>query len=357
MVRAMQRFVVVGLSLLALLGGGCRIDPGTGKSALSIVGSGLVNDPTNKSLRFDLLRFGLDEFCRELLVRGAPIRLSDDQPVIGRFFARDCQAKTVDDPTKQTVLVQFGGPGYAWTQATGRLGFEARGLMELSPDFRLHDEALYVYFRPIHVDTSFFELKMTELAYASAGASILGLDEQEIGRAIIQAQLGRGFTVIRYDADGHADFALGLIDVGERPFRPFSVLSSSQTTLANGRTELVPEAQDFLGRIHLGPNESLKLHLRLEGASEVDVLLLSVADHPDLIDRFVGTKGPYETTRSTWSGQLVARAPFRGEIRAPEGDYFLAFDFSSRLGASEPRSGALPARVDYLVQVGPRTSE
>jgi hypothetical protein len=43
----------------------------------------------NKSLRFDMLKFGLDSFCHEMLKGGAPLKMADDEPVIGRFFGPD----------------------------------------------------------------------------------------------------------------------------------------------------------------------------------------------------------------------------------------------------------------------------
>jgi len=134
--------------------GGCRVDAKTGKGAATIVGKGLVNDPKNTSLRFEMIEFGLHEFCHQLLATGTPLRLDDDQPVIGRFFADSCQAKSIDATAHNTIMAQFGGRGYAWTLGTGRLGFRASGLLELKPDFRVYDGAMYVYFRPAKVDTS-----------------------------------------------------------------------------------------------------------------------------------------------------------------------------------------------------------
>ena len=43
---------------------------------MAILGSGVVNDPANRSLRFDMLKFGLDQFCAEMLKGGAPLKLA-----------------------------------------------------------------------------------------------------------------------------------------------------------------------------------------------------------------------------------------------------------------------------------------
>lgn len=348
--RASGAFFALCCALLPL-STACHLDTGTGKSAIGIVGSGIVNDPGNKSLRFDILRFGIQEFCRELLQNGTPLRVQDDQPVIGRFFADSCQAQSLDDPGRHTVLVQFGGKGYAWTVGTGRLGFRAQGLLELAPDFRLHEDSLYVYFRPVHVDTSDFELLLTERPLAQAALELTRIDENELGRAIIAAQLGRGFTVIRYDSDGHTDFGLGLLALGERPFRPFTIVSSPRRTVANGRTELYEGQQDYLGRVHVNAGEELTLTLRTEGAPAVDVVV-APANDSSLIDRYVSQEGAApRPANAIFEAQASSVAPFRAVLRPAPGDYYVIFDHSSALGTTTPR-GVLPARVDYLVQAG-----
>ncbi len=351
------RSLVTQTCLLATLGGflaSCRIDPGAGKAAVAVVGAGIVNDPGNKSLRFDILRFGMAEFCRELLQNGTPLRLADDQPVIGRFFADSCQTKTIDEVARNSVLVQFGGKGYAWTVGTGRMGFRAQGLLELAPDFRLADDALYVYFRPVHVDTSDFGLLMTESSLTEAVMDVAGVSEVEVGKAIIDAQLGRGFTVIRYDADGHTDFGLGLIAAGELPFRPFTVLSSPKRTLANGRTEIFREQQDYLGRLHVEAGESLTVTLAIDGTKAIDVALVHAGPDAALVQRYVTQRGAAPLDHDVaFSAQVSGAAPFKSELKVAAGDYFLVFDHAAAFGETAPGSDGLPARVDYLVQVGP----
>ena len=121
---------------------GCPSQETLGASALTILGAGVVNNPSNKSLRFDVLKFGLERFCFEMLRRGAPLKLSDDQPVVGRFFAESCQSQVIDDESRKSFVVQFMGKGYAWIAALGmggRVGFTSTGLIEYAPDFQLHD--------------------------------------------------------------------------------------------------------------------------------------------------------------------------------------------------------------------------
>lgn len=344
------RILTLGLLLLTT---SCQVDTKTGKGAASLIGRGIVNNPSNKSLRFDMLKFGLAEFCKELLERGAPLRLSDGQPVIGRYFGESCQAKSIDTLEKSTVIVQFGGTGFAWTAGTGRLGFRAQGLLELAPDFRIHEDAMYVFFRPVQVDTSDFELLMAERPLAQAVAEVAGINEQELGKAIIQAQLGRGFTAIRYDADGHTDFALGLVDPGERPFRPYTVVSSPRQTAANGRTELLSGQQDFLGRIRVNEGEQITVTLRVEGSAAVDFALLSEASAAPYIEQYLNRPGAHHAGLvPSFLSQASSLTPTRAAVKLPPGDYFLILDHSQAWGDNTPDSSTLPARVDYLIQTG-----
>lgn len=334
----------------------CQVDAKTGKGAATIIGKGIVNDPKNTSLRFEMIEFGLHEFCHQLLATGAPLRLDDDQPVIGRFFADSCEARSIDATAHNTIMAQFGGRGYAWTLGTGRLGFRASGLLELKPDFRVYDGAMYVYFRPAKVDTSDFEILMSERKLAEAAATTLGLDEKELGKAIIDAQLGRGFTAVRYDADGHTDFAIGLIARGDTPFKPFEVVSSQRETIANGRTELFLNQQDYLGRVHVTRGQTLSLTLELDGTQDLDVAVVP-AEGGLAVRRYVENGGPQRPPGEVPFRALLSRgAPLRAEVPLQPGDYYVVFDHSSAFGSVSPGPNELPARVDYLVQLGAQNS-
>ena len=82
-----------------------------GDSSLRVLGAGVVNDPANKSLRFDMLKFGLDRFCDEMMKAGAPLKLSDQEPVLGRFFAESCQSQVLDEEARKSFVVQYTGKG------------------------------------------------------------------------------------------------------------------------------------------------------------------------------------------------------------------------------------------------------
>ena len=64
---------------------GCPSKEKVGSNAMAVLGPGVVNDPKNKSLRFDILQFGLERFCQEMTRRSVPLKLADDQPVRRRL--------------------------------------------------------------------------------------------------------------------------------------------------------------------------------------------------------------------------------------------------------------------------------
>jgi hypothetical protein len=347
------------LCLAALAGCGSR--ESIGDSSLRVLGAGVVNDPANKSLRFDILKFGLDRFCEEMLKTGAPLKLNDQEPVLGRFFAESCQSQVLDDETRKSFVLQYSGKGYAWTNVTGKLGFSSRGLVEYAPDFQLSDGALYVYFRPKTVDAAAFQLLSVDSALAQAGmAAIAGsVNPDEIGRHVVDSQLKRGFTVIRYGSDGRTEFGLGFIPKGQKPSKPFEVTTESKRILQNERTEVHLQTQDFVGPFSVADDDSaLFLTLELDGAASVDFQLAPKALGDAMLDRYVRTAGPCPTLGpAAFDGNAVQGARTQQQVPLPVGQYFLVLDNSSALGRSQPPVGAAgdhAARVDYIVMVGPK---
>jgi hypothetical protein len=353
-------FVALALALeLGLTGCGSR--ESIGDSSLRVLGAGVVNDPANKSLRFDVLKFGLDRFCEEMLKAGAPLRLGDEEPVLGRFFAESCQSQIVDDDTRKSFVLQYTGKGYAWTNVTGKLGFSSRGLVEYAPDFQLSDGALYVYFRPKAVDAAAFELLSVDSALAKAGIAVAAgsVSPDEIGRHVVDAELKRGFTVIRYGSDGHTDFGLGFIPKGQKPYKPFEIKSDTKHVLVNERTEVHLQSQDFIGPLTVSDGSSaLFLTLELDGADNVDYQVVGKPLGDAMLDRYVRTQGPCpQLGPPLFDATASQKARTAQAVPVPAGQYFVVLDNSALLGRSQPPAGGAAdyaARVDYAVMVGPR---
>ncbi len=355
----MRRFAASAAVSLALFGCGSR--ESLGDSSLRVLGAGVVNDPSNKSLRFDLLKFGLDRFCEEMLKTGAPLKLSDQEPVLGRFFAESCQSQVLDDEERKSFVLQYTGKGYAWTNVTGKLGFSARGLVEYAPDFQLSDGALYVYFRPRTVDATAFQLLSVDSALAKAGmaAAAASVSPDEIGRHVLDSELQRGFTVIRYGSDGHTDFGLGFVPKGQKPYKPFEISSETKRILVNERTEVHLGTQDYVGPLSVTDDDSaLYLTLELDGADGVDYQVVPKALGDAMLDRYVKSAGPCPTLApAVFDATAVRTARTQQPIPLPVGEYFLVFDNSTALGRSQPPAGAVgdhAARVDFAVLLGPK---
>jgi len=357
--RARSKLLLLSLFLgLALPACGSRESLGDG--SLRVLGSGVVNDPSNKSLRFDMLKFGLDRFCEEMLKAGAALKLSDQEPVLGRFFAESCQSQVIDEDARKSFVMQYTGKGYAWTNVTGKLGFTSRGLVEYAPDFQLSDGALYVYFRPKTVEAAAFQLVSIESAAAQAGiAAAAGtVSPDEIGRHVLDSQLRRGFTVIRYGSDGSTDFGLGIVAKGQKPYKPFDI-KTSKRTLVNERTEVHVQSQDYIGPLDVTDGGSaLFLTLELDGADSVDYQVVPKATGDAMLERYVRNQGPCPQLAPPAFEGSASRSPRTQQpIPLPVGQYFLVLDNSNGLGRTQPPPGAAgdnAARVDYALLLGPR---
>lgn len=327
--------------------------------AMGVLGPGVINDPKNRSLRFDLLKFGLDQFCREMRERGAPLKLRDDEPVIGRFFADGCNSQILDDDTRKSFIVQYTGRGYAWTNVTGRLGFSSAGLIEYAPDFQLKDGAMYVYFRPRNVASASFQTLLVESAVARTGLAVTGTNPDQLGRSIVESQLKRGFTVIRYKSTGETEFGTGYIPLGKKPFHPFYVESEDKVTLDNDRTEVHSGQQDFIGGLIVpDDDQALTVTINVDGAPTIDVFLVPKPDADRVIDGFVRTPGATRLLAPPLLDDTAAAGPrWQRRVNVPKGVYYLLLDNSPVLGRSAPpqiMGDDRAARVDYLVEVGNR---
>jgi hypothetical protein len=348
------RLILLGFSTSVALTG-CPSKESVGTTSMSVLGAGVVNDPANKSLRFDLLKFGLDSFCREMLKAGTPLKMADDEPVVGRFFANGCQSQILDEEQRKSFIVQYQGKGYGFGGPVGRLGFEAAGLVEYAPDFQLHGGAMYVYFRPRLVDTSKFQLLLVESALAQTAVAALGINPEELGKKIVDSQLRRGFTVVRYGSTGETEFGVGIIPPGEKPFHPFQVQTEDKRVLVNERTELHAGQQDFVGAFQVEDDgQAFYLTAAVDGAPSVNAVVVQGADGDKLIDAYVRQPGPAPLLTPALLDEPVAAGQlFRRFVKIPKGRYYLLLDHGDRSGHGPATPATAPAaKIDYLLLLG-----
>jgi hypothetical protein len=337
----------------------CGSNDSLGSHAVTVLGAGVMNDPANKSLRFDILKFGLDSFCSEMLKAGAPLKFGDDEPVVGRFFADSCQSQVLDDETQKSFVVQYTGKGYAWTNLSRRIGFSSRGVVEYDTDFQLKDGAMYVYFRPRQVDGAAFQTSLVESLVAKGGLALSGVNADDLGKHIVESQLRRGFTVIRR-AGGDTDFALGLVPMGEAPFKPFEVKQSAKQILANERTEVHSGQQDYIGAFEVkDSNQALYLTVAVDGVPNADVLVVPKPVGDSMLDQYLHAAGGASLATPALLDETAPQGNsfWQRFVSVEPGRYYVVIDNSAQLGKSAPDSQAhddAAAKVDYLVLLGDR---
>ena len=329
---------------------------GTGQGAVAIM-PGVINRPENKSLRFAMLKYGLETFCQEMLKRGAPLRLADDQPGVGRFFPQRCEARLIDEEGHRSFLVQFAGSGYAWTNITQRIGFDASGVVEYDPDFLLDGSTMYVYFRTKHIASTSFQPGMIENGAVNLALVLApGGFAEKFGQQVVAAELTRGFTVIRRD-DGTVDFGLGLVEKGKMPFHPYQIRGNARTVLANERIEVHARQRDFLGPFEVdAQGRALFLTLAVDGAEAVDVMLVPKDAGEQWLSLYIHQP---MTTAPAYPPLLADVAtsaqPYRRMLPVAKGRYYLVIDNTATAGRAAPPPNPFDDRaalVNYAVELG-----
>jgi hypothetical protein len=352
--RARRAIGIVGaLAGLAAAGPGCTKEA-AGHKALTVVGEGVINDPANRTLRFELLEFGLAQMCSEMTHRFAALRRQPAQPSLGRFAARGCQVLQ-GDPSQQAMWVSFTGEGFAWMRPPGRIGFASQATVGYSPDFRLHGDDLYVYFRTLKVDAVGFRLLMVQKSVAGAASAIAPNVAEGLGREVLSAELSRGFTVVR-KANGAAAFFTGLVPLGEAPPGPFGGGDDDRKELAHGRTELAPWQQDYIGVFDVSEDgKALFLKFDVDGAPAVDVTVLPGPAARQMFGRFVSDPGlPALAARPLLSDRVPKGASWKRFLPVPKGKYAVILTRTPEQNPATPGSTAVAgaAKTDYLIELG-----
>jgi hypothetical protein len=349
----------VGLVLLALglTQPACAgMAQGAGPGVLAIM-PGVINRTDNKSLRFAMLKYGLESFCQEMLKRGAPLKLYDDQPSIGRFYPQRCETRVIDDNANKSLLVQFFGAGYAWTNVTQRIGFDAGGVVDYDPDFLLDGETMYLYFRTKHVASTSFQPGMVENAAANlAMVSAPGGFAEKFGRQVVAEELSRGFTVIRR-SDGTVDFGLGIIEKGKLPFHPYQIKGSTKIVLANERIEVHTGQREFLGPFEVdSQGKALFLTVGIDGAEAVDLMVMPKDAGSEWLSLYIHQPRTTPPTYPPLMADVVASIrPYRKTLPVGKGRYYLVVDNTATAGQVAPPPNPFDDRaalVNYAVELG-----
>lgn len=330
--------VALGLSVLSTAGVGCPCTD-------SVVNS-------SPWLRWKIFAmFGAGQLCSEMMKRGAPLRMADGAPIIGRFYPSSCQSQTNDD--RQTVTLQFAGDGYAWTPITRRMSFSTMGVVEYKPDFHKDGGTVYVWFRPLGVPAPTFNVGMVEQPVVGLATSMtpLGTFVNLFGTQVVSGEMGRGFTVIHEDAGD--DFSLGILQPGQRPSHPYDVHGDDRYVFANESSEVHANMLDFVGPFEIdSAGRSLFLKIRSSGVP-LDVAIVPRDMGEAWRRQYQNAPGiPMPPSPPIVAGPIPADTDVSRSVPLPKGQYYVVLDNSPYIGQVAPPT-TLPlldpvARVSLL---------
>jgi hypothetical protein len=328
-----------------------------GQSSLALM-PGVVNNPGNLSLRRGIFGFAQSQICIELKKRSVPLQLRQEDPATGRYFPNSCATQEL---ANGNMLVQFGGYGYAWTNLTKRITFDANAAIEYQHDFLMHDSAMYVYFREKATTATTFTTRLVEQTPQSPVVGLPGGSTQGfldlIGTEVLRKELGKGFTIIR-DADGHVDFGVGMVEKGKRPTAPYTPADNGRLVLANERVEVHQNQRDYVGPFEVTESkQALFLSVAIDGAQNVDVMV---------VHRGIGEAWLVSYTSQATLAQppappvldepVTSGMVWRKTLPLPKGQYYVVFDNSPAAGRSAPPVVVGDDRavlVNYAVELGP----
>lgn len=316
---------------------------------------GTMNEPDKLSMRRAMLRKAMGDVCKQMTSRNVPLRMSNDAPVIGRYYPKQCNANETGE-----LALSFAGFGYGWTNLTKKLTFTSGASASYKYDFQVTDGDrcdVYAYFRPSRMGSSDFKTYRIEAGAASLLNAFTNVGDS-FGRDIVGKKLSAGFTVIAYDGKETAtDFALGILPLGKKPLRPFQVRGSDRLTVENERVEIHQNQRDFVGPIVVeDEGRAVFLTARLDGLAALDVVLLRAQDaEPALLQYYEQpTAGPMAVSPLA-ADVIQAGVELKRSLSVPPGIYYVVFDNTPTAGTVAPPNNPLDDRaavVNYLIQIG-----
>jgi hypothetical protein len=318
--------------------------------------SGPINDPSNRTLRRSIMAFGLDQFCEQMTRRNAPLKLTPDAPVIGRFYPQHCTQRVLDNGDLWT---QFEGFGYAWTNLSKKVTFTSAATIQYNQDFRCADDnSIYAYFDARTVSPPDFTLRVIEQPMANLVQGWIQPFADTFGRQMVSGKLAQGFTVIRGD-DGSTDFDLGHLRLGTRPAHPFNTHGSDRIALESDRTSVYVNERDFIGPLAVEDGgRALYLTMQLDGQALVNVAIVSKNEGDASLEQYknYGPAGPL-VYPPRFADVLQYGVRYQRAVPLPPGMYYVVIDNTSSAGRAT-MAPVLPFGVDaaavvsYAIQIG-----
>ncbi len=341
--------LAAALTLAMGLGGGCS------PNAVCKL-AGPINDPSNYTLRRSIMSFGLGQFCQQMTTHNAPLKLTPDGNVIGRFFPQHCTQQTL---ANGDLWVQFDGFGYAWTALSKKVTFTSAATLQYNQDFKCaEDNAIYAYFDTRSVSAPDFRVAVIEQPVANLMQNWISPFADSFGQQMVSGQLTQGFTVIQ-DTSGSADFSVGHLPLGQRPAHPYDVHGAGRVTYENLRTEVHTGERDFIGPISIdGPGRAIFMQMHLDGTPAADVFVVPKAQGDSLQLYFqYGPAGPLASP-PLFADVVQTGVEYQRAVPLPAGLYYVVIDNTSAAGQAAPPAplfgvvGDTAAVVNYAIQLG-----
>jgi len=318
---------------------------------------GTINAPENRTQRRTILAQGIGEFCKQLLARNAPLRMSQDTPVIGRFYPKDCRQRELEGGD---LFVEFSGFGYGFTNVSKKVTFTMSGAVQYNQDFLIPEDRcdIYAYFRTRTVSSSDFRVHRIQGQMAQF-LNVLSPVGENFGKQLVSGKLAEGFTVVQ-NAENHQDVVPGILELGKPPPHPFDVRGSERIPYENLRTEIHQNQREFVGPIEVtGMGRSIYLTANLDGTNAVDVMLLRREEGESALRAYFENADVTPVTVTPLLADVVqAGMTYQRAVPVPPGVYYVVFDHSASLGRVIPPGNAFDDRaalVSYVIQIGDST--
>ena len=319
---------------------------------------GPINDPSNRTLRRNIMSFGLSQFCDQLTSHNAPLKLSADAPVIGRFYPQHCTQQMLDNGD---LWVQFDGLGYASTDLARKVTFTAGAALQYDQDFKCAaDDSVYAYFATRRVAPPTFQLLQIENSMANLVQGWIAPYANTFGTQMLTSELSEGFTVIQSD-NGDIDFDLGRLPLGQRPKHPFDVHGQGRVFVESHRVQVAGNERDLIGPIEVKDSgRALYLTMQLDGQQAIHVLLLPKAQGEAALQQYLRS-GPVGALPwpPQWSDVLQYGVQYQRAVPVAPGMYYVVLDSTPSGGQVAPPAalplgggGERPAVVNYEIQIG-----
>jgi len=307
-------------------------------------------------MRKSMLRKAMGDFCEQMRSRNAPLKLSADSPVVGRFYPTNCVAQEGD-----LLNVQFSGRGYVYTNVTKKVTFDAGTSATFRYDFQVTDGDqcdIYSYFRPSQIVSTSFQTHRIESPVVSIFGGFASMGNN-MGQQTLAQKLQDGFTVIAHDgSETNVEMALGIVPLGKKPFHPFQAESTDgKVTYENERVEVHQNERDFIGPIVVTDDKkAIFLTASVDGIPAIDLIMMRKADAEQSLQLYYEYPQQGPLAGVPMSSEVLAQGnQLKRSIVVPPGTYYVVLDNTPTAGATMPAVNALDDRsavVSYLIQIG-----